>query len=82
MDGLRSKMPIRIFNQWLAYSKLEPFGQPWENYLMAVPAYQFGVASFEKPVDFKSYFYCDEERNKEAKLEEFFSFLDAKVTSD
>jgi len=34
-------MPASEFNRWKEYSAEEPFGQPWENWLMAVTAQMF-----------------------------------------
>lgn len=36
------------FSDWMTFSEDEPFGAPWENWLMAIPAYQFACANTPK----------------------------------
>ena len=86
VDGLLAEMPSSAFSEWMEYSELEPFGQPWDNWLMAVNSWQFACAHSDpkKPrPKFQNYFYeaeQDKALRKQAETRQFFDWLDSKVS--
>lgn len=71
-------MPASQFDSWIAYSKEEPFGNPWENWLMATPALMFAQVHSkrgETPM-LKDFFYESAEAKRERQQKEFIRFLE------
>jgi len=71
-------MPASVFDQWRAYYQAEPFGQPWENWLMAVPAHILATVHSKKGASpkMKDFFYEDPAVKKERQTKQFFHFLE------
>lgn len=78
-------MPVSEFGRWMAYAEEEPFGQPWENWLMAVQAWQFACAhtgNGKNPPKFQNFMYkgpAARERDAQRKVDSFVSFLEGKT---
>lgn len=77
-------MPSSEFLRWQRYAEEEPFGQPWENWLMARPAFDFAMAHTGKgrpKPRFDSYLYKGPAalaREKSARVDSFVNFLERK----
>ena len=80
---IAARMPQGLFSDWQKFYEQEPFGAWWENWLMARPAHNFGVANFAEPPPFSSYFHqtaeeakAEEKSRHEAKFASTISFFD------
>lgn len=72
------------FSDWMTFAQEEPFGAEWENWLMAIPAHMFASAHSKKgsSPEFKKFFYAGpeaKEKEKQANVKRFVSFLDSKA---
>lgn len=74
-------MPASLLYKWMDFERLEPFGQPWQNWLMAVPAVDFASVHAKKgtQISLKDYIYEDKQSKIERQNAELFTFFDAKV---
>lgn len=75
---MMDKMPSSLLKKWIEYNRVEPFGQPWENWLMAIPAHMFAQANSKKGSEppFKEFIYVDPETARIEKQKAFIGFLD------
>lgn len=53
------------YESWKLFYKEEPFGGPWENWLMAIQTDIIAKANFKKPPKLKDYFYEDPDYKRE-----------------
>ena len=76
--ALKEKMPVSLLTKWLDFYRLEPFGQEWENWLMARPTQLFASVHGKKGsrVSVKDFMYEDSESKRDREAEEFFLFMD------
>ena len=76
--SLKEKMPVSLLNKWLDFYRLEPFGQEWENWLMARPTHLFAMANCKKgsKIAIKDFMYEDPQSTKERQAEELMMFFD------
>ena len=81
VPALMASMPSSLFQKWSEFERVEPFGQPWENWLMAVPAFDFAQVhkAKGKMIQFGQYMYVPTEEKMRAKEKKFISFLQAKA---
>lgn len=72
-------MPVSLMNKWLDFYRLEPFGQEWENWLMARPTHLFAQVHGKKgsKISVQDFMYEDSQSKRDREAEEFMSFLDA-----
>ena len=81
-------MPVSEFDQWVEYDTEEPFGQPWDNWLMAVQGHLFASANTAKgktAPTIESFFYkgkSDRVKAVEDKADVFVNFLEGKRSGD
>jgi hypothetical protein len=75
---MMDRMPSSLLKKWIEYHRLEPFGQPWENWLMAVPAHMFASVHSKKGAvpPFKDFVYVDPMTEEIEKQKAFIGFLD------
>lgn len=71
-------MPSSLLDKWYDFHRLEPFGQQWQNWLMAVPLSNFVKVHSKKGTVVKAsdYFYEDEQSKKDREQATFIKFLD------
>lgn len=75
-------MPVSLLNKWLDFYRLEPFGQEWENWLMARPAHMFAQVNSRKGsiVSVQDFMYVDsvtkKEQDENIAAENMFKFFD------
>lgn len=76
---MKEQMPARLLDEWVAYYDIEPFGKPWENWLMAVPAHMTAAIHSKKGQTPKlsSFIYEHPDAKKERETLEFFNFLES-----
>lgn len=75
-------MPLSYFERWVMYEQEEPFGQPWENWLMAVPAHQFAHVNSKRPPNFKDFYFkgrAAREAEEKSRVDNFFEFLEGRA---
>lgn len=78
-------MGSREFSDWQEFAREEPFGAPWENWLMARIAHLFAVANTSKkrkPPEFKTFFFMGpraQEKQKEKRVGGLLSMLQGKA---
>lgn len=80
---MAEEIPSSVMDKWMDFYRLEPFGQQWENWLMAVPTSAFAQVHAKKGsiVKMNDYFYVDEQTKEEEKLGSLLSLFDSKVTN-
>lgn len=78
VDQLAQDMPASLYQRWQDYARIEPFGQPWENWLMSVPATMFKQVHSRKGqiVQMKDFMYEDPQSKKERESNELMDFFD------
>ena len=71
-------MPVSLLNKWLDFYRLEPFGQEWENWLMARPTHLFASVHGKKgsKIAIRDFMYEDTESAKDRQAEELMMFFD------
>jgi hypothetical protein len=81
VDSMAHNMSSSLLHRWREFERVEPFGGPWENWLMAVPASDFASVYARKGVQVKvsDYMYEDAQDKKERQTANLFTWLDAKV---
>lgn len=75
-------MSAQQLQKWLDYARQEPFGQPWENWLMAIPAHMYASVHTGKnraPPKFEKFFHVDTESKRQKDTAEFLTWLDSKA---
>ena len=81
-------MSSREYDEWRRYEQAEPFGQPWDNWLMAVQGQMFASAHTAKgksPPQIKDFFYKGPDDRKveaDTKADIFVNFLEGKTNGD
>ncbi|MFW0776204.1 MAG: phage tail assembly protein T [Rickettsiales bacterium] len=72
-------MPASLYSRWQDYSRIEPFGQPWENWLMSVPATMFKQVHSRKGtvVKMQDFTYEDEKSKRDREAADLMAFFDA-----
>ena len=76
--GELGSMPSSEFSDWLEFAQEEPFGAPWENWLMAVPAHMFASANTSKkkaPPKMEKFFFAGPRRRAQMKKKRVGGFL-------
>lgn len=78
VDRLAEQMPYSALCKWEDYARIEPFGNPWDNWLMAVPATMFSQVHSKKGATPKmtDFMYEDAETKKQREAEQLMHFFD------
>jgi hypothetical protein len=86
-NDMAHRMMYSEFRQWMRYFKEEPFGGPWENFLMAQQNNLLTQIHFKKPIAAHKFMY--RRRTKSAKVETqkqqlaaFVGALDSRAVDD
>lgn len=76
---MTNSMPSTLLDEWVEYARLEPFGHPWENWLMAIPAHMYASVKSKKGREpsLQSFYYEDSQSKKEREQSQFLHFLDS-----
>lgn len=74
--GMMDKMPYSLYQKWVEYHNVEPFGSQFDNWLMAVPTSMFSQVHSKKPIHIKELMYKNKEEKRKEETKQFIHFLD------